>query len=107
MSKGRDESIAGAPGLRLSQTFVPKPDVAARLRDALGLLEAIEQGELLAFAPQEPSDRRRHEAGLAILATLNRELERLLAEVRVFEDVATHSEIEAEARVIRGIWPES
>lgn len=68
--------------------FVPKPDVVARLRDAVCLLEAIEQGELFAGTPADAGDRRRHEVGLSTLAVLGRELGQLLTEVRAYEELA-------------------
>ncbi|WP_374575488.1 hypothetical protein [Phenylobacterium sp.] len=83
------------------QLFVPKPEVAGRLQDALGLLEAIDQGELFAGLPDGPGDRRRHQAGLALLSTLARDLSRLLAEVRAHDELCSFSQLEAEAKVVR------
>jgi len=83
------------------RAFVPKPDVAGRLRDALGLLEAIDQGELLAGAPSDAAERARHEAGLAVLSVLGRELERLLAEVCAHDELTGFSAIEAAAMGFR------
>lgn len=78
--------------------FVPRPEVAARLRDALSLLEAIEHGELFAGTPNEAGDRRRHAAGLGALAVLQRDLERLLAEVRAYEELVPPLPSEASGR---------
>lgn len=93
-------------GLREGQQFVPKPDVASRLRDALGLLAAIEQGELLAGVPTEPGDRRRHDAGTAILSVLTRDLEHLLAEVMAHDELTAFSAIESAAMGLRPTIPE-
>jgi hypothetical protein len=83
MSKLGDHRLTADPGA----DFVPRPDIAGRLRDALGVLDAIEQGELFAAAPATNGDRRRHDAGVAALAVLGRDLERLLAEVRAYDDL--------------------
>lgn len=102
MTDTRKHRADRAPmGLAADQAFVPKPDVASRLRDAIGLLEAIDHGELLAGLPMEPGDRRRHDAALAVLATLNRDLERLLAEVRAHDELTAFSALEADSMGLR------
>jgi hypothetical protein len=91
-----DKTPRGAEARRLpDRAFVPKPDVIGRLRDALGLLEALEHGELLVNCPADRSERARHEAGLAVLSVLHRDLECLLAEVCAHEDTSGRSAIEA------------
>ena len=90
-------SKAEAAAHRSQAVFVTRPDVAGRLQEALGVLEAISQGELLAGSPADPNDRARHEAGLATLAVLGRELERLLVEVRAYEEISGYSAIERAA----------
>lgn len=86
-----DERLrAGAPvsGGLADADFVPKPEVIARLRDAVGLLDAIEHGELFAGTPTDCGDRRRHAVGLSTLSVLRRELGQLLTEVRAYEELA-------------------
>jgi hypothetical protein len=79
------------------RSFLPRPDVAGRLREALALLQAIEAGELLAAAPVEAADRGRHEMGLAVLSVLGRELERLLSEVRAHDEMSAFNSLEGVA----------
>jgi hypothetical protein len=86
-NRGMSEWGKAEPAGTAGEGFVPKPDVAARLRDALGVLEAIEAGELVAGSPPHPGDRRRHDAGLAALSMLERDLGRLLSEVRAYEEL--------------------
>ena len=55
--------------------------ISGRLAELLALLTAINAGELLGELPQEPSARVRHNAGVSLLAVLERELTALVAEV--------------------------
>lgn len=101
-SMSDDITPRGAEARRLpDRAFVPKPDVIGRLRDALGLLDAVEHGELLVNCPADRSERARHEAGLAVLSVLHRDLERLLAEVCAHEDLTGYSAIEAAVMGLR------
>lgn len=93
-----DWGKAPAFGGHAEPGFVPRPDVVARLRDALSILDAIEHGELFAGAPSDVGDRRRHAAGLGALSVLQRELERLLAEVRAYEELVPPLPVEAPGR---------
>ena len=98
-TNGRSEGFG--QDQRAGKQFVPKPDVASRLRDALGLLDAIEQGELLAGVPSVPGDRRRHAAGAAILSVLTRDLESLLSEVLAYDELTAFTALESAAMGLR------
>ncbi len=52
-----------------------------RVIEVLALMTAIEAGELLADAPSAPDARRRHAAGISVLAVMTRELCALRSEL--------------------------
>lgn len=52
-----------------------------RLREALALLEAIDDGGLLDALPPNPRDARDHQCGVSMLAVLRRELSAVVCEL--------------------------
>ena len=69
--------ISGAP----AEGPVPRNVVEAtttRLREAVAVLEAIDEGHLLAELPPGPAGRR-HQCAVSLLAVLERELRAIIA----------------------------
>jgi hypothetical protein len=63
-------------------------DAAGRLHEAISLLDAIEEGSLLAELPRDAEAARRHQCAVSLLAILRRELD------GVVEDLLSASGVE-------------
>jgi hypothetical protein len=60
----------------------------SRLTEALALLDAIDEGDMLARLPAEPEAARRHQRAVSMLAVLRRELETVTGELSSAQFVA-------------------
>jgi hypothetical protein len=56
-------------------------DAAARLREAIAILDAIDAGELLCELPDGAEAGRRHQSAVSLLAVLHRDLSALACEL--------------------------
>ena len=69
------------------ESDAPRPpdiveDAVGRLHEAIAVLEAIEQGDMLAELPQDPYARDGHQRAVSLLAVLRRELIGLLRDLQ-------------------------
>jgi hypothetical protein len=62
-------------------------DAVGRLREALVILDVIDQAELLAVLPSEREAAERHQSGVSLLGVLRRELGTLAAELEASNQV--------------------
>ncbi len=60
-------------------------DACVELVQALALLRAIDEGELFSAAPADGAARKRHEAGVTLLAMVEPRLERVLLRLKLIE----------------------
>ncbi|HUO21995.1 MAG TPA: hypothetical protein VMU59_05710 [Caulobacteraceae bacterium] len=58
-------------------------DAKSDLLQAIALLKAIDEGQLLGAAPDDLAARKRHEAGVTLLAMVEPRLERALLRLRL------------------------
>jgi hypothetical protein len=58
-------------------------DAGVELMQALALIRAIDEGELFGSSPTDTAARKRHEAGVTLLAMVEPRLERALLRLKV------------------------
>lgn len=57
-------------------------EAVGRIREAIAVLDAIDQAELLVAAPKGAEAARRHQCGVSLLAVLRRDLEAVAADLQ-------------------------
>ena len=56
-------------------------DAIGRLREAIAILDAIEEAGMLGELPMKPTGRRNHQRAVSLLAVLRRELDGLVCDL--------------------------